>query len=56
MNEYYTNEESLRWQRNLLRYLVARMADSPSIWIWNIGDEWRDQPGNKLSVPLVVRG
>lgn len=53
INEYYINEEALRWQKNQLRHIVSRMADSPSIWMWNIGDEWRDQPGNKLSVPLV---
>ncbi|HBY58208.1 MAG TPA: hypothetical protein DEH78_00190 [Solibacterales bacterium] len=53
IGEYYINEEAVRWQKNQLRHIVSRMADSPSIWVWNIGDEWRDQPGNKLSVPLV---
>lgn len=52
-HEIYTNETSLDWQKNELQHIVARMADSPSIWMWNIGDEWRDQPGNKLSVPMV---
>ncbi|MBL8234281.1 MAG: hypothetical protein JNL98_37640 [Bryobacterales bacterium] len=52
-NELYTEPTALDWQKNQLLYIVARLADSPSIWMWNIGDEWKDQPGNKFSVPLV---
>lgn len=52
INEVYTNPVALEMQKNELRYMVSRMADSPSLWIWNCGDE--SQPGTKFS-NLMVR-
>jgi hypothetical protein len=53
LGELYFNQSVLDMQKNELRYLVGRMADSPSLWIWNIGDEWRRHFGNKFSIPMV---
>lgn len=52
INEVYTHPVSLEMQKNELRYMVSRLADSPSLWMWNCGDE--SQPGTKLS-PVMVR-
>lgn len=52
INEVYTNPRSLEMQKDSLRYMVARLSDSPSLWIWNCGDE--SQPGTKFS-PAMVR-
>lgn len=51
INEVYTNPLALEMQKNELRYMVSRMADSPSLWMWNCGDE--SQPGTKLSTVMV---
>ncbi|MGD0774782.1 MAG: hypothetical protein ABSC05_18355 [Candidatus Solibacter sp.] len=53
INDLYFSETVMDLQKNQLRYLVGRMSDSPSIWIWNIGDEWGGQPGNQFSAPMV---
>ncbi len=53
INELYFNQAAIDLQKNQLRYLVGRVADSPSLWIWNIGDEWRRHFGNKFSVAMV---
>jgi hypothetical protein len=53
LNELYFSQSAMDWQKNELRYLVGRMADSPALWIWNIGDEWRRHFGNKFSIPMV---
>jgi hypothetical protein len=50
--EVYTNPIALEMQKNELRYMVSRWSDSPSLWIWNCGDE--SQPGTELS-KLMVR-
>lgn len=52
INEVYTHPRSLEMQKDSLRYMVARLSDSPSLWIWNCGDE--SQPGTKFS-PAMVR-
>ncbi len=49
--EIYFNRRALETQKNQLRYLISRISDSPSVWIWNCGDE--AQPGNRFSKPLV---
>ncbi|GAB2565204.1 hypothetical protein [Spirosoma areae] len=51
INEVYTHPVALEMQKNELRYMVSRMADSPSLWMWNCGDE--SQPGTKLSKVMV---
>lgn len=51
INEVYTHPVALEMQKNELRYLVSRMADSPSLWVWNCGDE--SQPGTKFSNGMV---
>lgn len=53
LNEVYFGQSVMDMQKDELRYLIGRMADSPSLWIWNIGDEWSHQPGNKFSTPMV---
>ncbi|MBC7891081.1 MAG: hypothetical protein H7Y12_02600, partial [Sphingobacteriaceae bacterium] len=51
INEVYTHPVALEMQKNELRYMVSRMADSPSLWVWNCGDE--SQPGTKFSNGMV---
>lgn len=51
INEVYTNPRALEMQKDQLRYMVSRLSDSPSLWIWNCGDE--SQPGNKFSTAMV---
>lgn len=51
INEVYTHPVALEMQKAELRYLVSRMADSPSLWVWNCGDE--SQPGTKFSTAMV---
>ncbi len=51
INEVYTHPVALEMQKNELRYMVSRMADSPSLWVWNCGDE--SQPGTKFSNAMV---
>ncbi|WP_128548099.1 hypothetical protein [Larkinella soli] len=51
INEVYTHPVALEMQKNELRYMVSRMADSPSLWLWNCGDE--SQPGTRLSKVMV---
>lgn len=50
--EVYAHPVALEMQKNELRYMISRWADSPSLWIWNCGDE--SQPGTQLS-KLMVR-
>lgn len=45
VKEVYADERALRMQKDQLRYFIARMADSPALWIWTCGDE--GQPGPK---------
>lgn len=51
INEVYTNPRALEMQKDQLRYMVSRLSDSPSLWIWNCGDE--SQPGTKFSRAMV---
>ena len=39
-NEYFTNEEAMRYFERRLRYLVARWAYSPSLATWDLWNEY----------------
>lgn len=51
LQSLYMQKATLDLQKSQLRYIISRMADSPSLWIWNCGDEV--QPGDKFSKNMV---
>jgi hypothetical protein len=43
--EYYTNEQALRYFRNYLRYVIARWGYSTSVFSWDLWNEYSASPG-----------
>jgi hypothetical protein len=52
IEELYFHPRAIQMQRDHLRYFVGRMADSPALMVWAIGDE--GQAGARFS-PLMTR-